>query len=37
MRIAKLVDPRTFTLDTVSEAHAAVENGTTQGKVVVEV
>ena len=32
-----LVDPRIFTLDTVSEAHAAVENGTANGKVVVEV
>ena len=31
-----LVDPRTFTLHTVDDAHRAVEDGTARGKVVVE-
>jgi NADPH2:quinone reductase len=29
--------PRRFTLETVADAHAAVESGTTAGKVVVDV
>lgn len=32
-----LLDPRRFTLDTVADAHAAVENGTARGKIVVDV
>jgi NADPH:quinone reductase len=32
-----LLDPRRFTLETVSDAHAAVGNGTATGKVVVEI
>lgn len=32
-----LLDPRRFTLDTVTDAHAAVETGRTTGKVVVDV
>jgi NADPH:quinone reductase-like Zn-dependent oxidoreductase len=32
-----LVDPRHFTLETVADAHGAVESGTTQGKVVIDV
>ncbi|MFG1807875.1 zinc-dependent alcohol dehydrogenase family protein [Streptomyces sp. NPDC049040] len=36
-RLKPLVDPRRFTLETVADAHAAVETGTTAGKVVVDV
>lgn len=36
-QIKPLLDPRTFTLDTVAEAHAVVEAGKTAGKIVVEV
>lgn len=32
-----LVDPRRFTLATVADAHAAVESGTTTGKIVIDV
>lgn len=32
-----LLDPRTFTLDNVAEAHAVVESGKTAGKVVVDI
>ncbi|MEU4173134.1 zinc-dependent alcohol dehydrogenase family protein [Streptomyces sp. NPDC026665] len=32
-----LLDPRRFTLETVSDAHAAIENGTAQGKIVVDI
>ncbi|MEU8118099.1 zinc-dependent alcohol dehydrogenase family protein [Spirillospora sp. NPDC049024] len=32
-----LLDPQRFTLETVAEAHAAVENGTALGKVVIDV
>nr|WP_248296288.1 zinc-binding dehydrogenase [Streptomyces sp. S1D4-11] len=31
------LDPRTFTLDSVADAHAAVERGTAAGKVVVDI
>jgi NADPH:quinone reductase-like Zn-dependent oxidoreductase len=31
------LDPRTFTLDSVADAHAAVEQGTAAGKVVVDI
>ncbi|MEU9382998.1 zinc-dependent alcohol dehydrogenase family protein [Streptomyces sp. NPDC048279] len=31
------LDPRQFTLATVADAHAAVENGTAQGKIVVDI
>lgn len=34
--LTPIVDPRTFTLDTVGEAHRAVEDGTARGKIVVE-
>ncbi|SED88203.1 zinc-dependent alcohol dehydrogenase family protein [Streptomyces sp. Ag109_O5-10] len=32
-----LLDPRRFTLATVADAHAAVESGTAQGKIVIDV
>ncbi|WP_405883526.1 zinc-dependent alcohol dehydrogenase family protein [Streptomyces sp. NBC_01136] len=32
-----LLDPRRFTLATVADAHAAVESGTTQGKIVIDI
>lgn len=32
-----LLDPRRFTLATVADAHAAVESGATQGKIVIDV
>jgi NADPH:quinone reductase-like Zn-dependent oxidoreductase len=36
-RLTPTVDPRRFTLDTAADAHAEVENGTSAGKVVIEV
>ena len=36
-KLKPLIDPRTFTLDTIAEAHALLESGQAQGKVVVEV
>jgi NADPH2:quinone reductase len=35
--LTPLLDPRTFTLESAHEAHLAVENGPTNGKVVVDV
>lgn len=35
--VRPVLDPRRFTLETVADAHAAVESGTTAGKVVVDV
>jgi NADPH:quinone reductase-like Zn-dependent oxidoreductase len=35
--LTPMVDPRHFPLDTVAEAHAAVESGTAVGKIVVDV
>jgi NADPH:quinone reductase-like Zn-dependent oxidoreductase len=32
-----IVDPRRFTLRTVTDAHEAVENGTAAGKVVIDI
>ena len=32
-----LLDPQRFSLETVAEAHAAVENGTALGKVVIDI
>ncbi len=34
--LTPIVDPRTYTLDAVTEAHRAVEDGTARGKIVVE-
>ncbi len=36
-KLAPQLDPRRFTLDTVEDAHAALENRTARGKLVVEV
>ena len=36
-QLKPLLDPRTFTLDNVAEAHAVVESGKTAGKVVVDI
>ncbi|MFI1564419.1 zinc-dependent alcohol dehydrogenase family protein [Streptomyces sp. NPDC020490] len=35
--LAPLLDPRRFTLADTADAHAAVENGTAQGKIVIDV
>jgi NADPH2:quinone reductase len=35
--LTPIVDPRTFTLHTVDEAHRAVQDGTARGKIVVDV
>jgi D-arabinose 1-dehydrogenase-like Zn-dependent alcohol dehydrogenase len=32
-----LLDPRRFTLDTVADAHAAVENGTARSRIVIDI
>lgn len=32
-----LMDPRHFTLQTVRDAHEAVENGTAKGKIVIDI
>lgn len=36
-KLTPVLDPRRFTLDNVTEAHETVENGTSSGKIVVEV
>jgi NADPH:quinone reductase-like Zn-dependent oxidoreductase len=36
-KLAPILDPRRFTLETATEAHAAVESGDSQGKLVIEV
>jgi NADPH:quinone reductase-like Zn-dependent oxidoreductase len=36
-KIVPRLDPRRFSLDTISEAHAAIENGTAAGKIVIDV
>ncbi|MFI8089788.1 zinc-binding dehydrogenase [Streptomyces sp. NPDC086080] len=35
--LAPLLDPRRFALGDVADAHAAVESGTTEGKIVIDV
>jgi len=32
-----IVDPRVFTMETVSEAHAAIEKSDVRGKLVIEI
>ncbi|HVJ55326.1 MAG TPA: zinc-dependent alcohol dehydrogenase family protein [Aliidongia sp.] len=36
-QLSVIVDPRNFTLETASEAHAAIENGNARGKLVIEI
>jgi len=36
-KIVPRLDPRRFSLDTISEAHAAIENGTAASKIVIDV
>jgi NADPH:quinone reductase-like Zn-dependent oxidoreductase len=36
-KIVPRLDPRHFSLDTIGQAHAAIESGTAAGKVVIEI
>jgi NADPH:quinone reductase-like Zn-dependent oxidoreductase len=36
-KIVPRLDPRHFSLDTIEQAHAAIEGGTATGKIVVDI